>query len=157
MMVSRHQDMMIDFDFQKVIEESKDNPMFYIQYAHARIHSVLRHANKKMTDDELKNADFNYIKDDLELEVLKKVCEYPRQIEIAARCIEPHRICTYLYDLAGLFHSLWNAGKSNNQLRFIDKNNEKVTLSRLALISGVATVLSSGLKLLGITPVEEMR
>lgn len=157
MMVSRHQDMTIDFDFQKVIEESKDNPMFYIQYAHARIHSVLRHANKRPTDDALKTADFGHIQDDLELEVLKKVCEYPRQIEIAARCIEPHRICAYLYDLAGLFHSLWNAGKSNNQLRFIDENNEKVTLSRLALISGVATVLSSGLKLLGITPVEEMR
>ncbi len=157
MMVSRHQDMTIDFDFHKVIEESKDNPMFYIQYAHARIHSVLRHANKKPIDDILKKADFSHIKDDLELDVLKKVCEYPRQIEIAARCIEPHRICTYLYDLAGLFHSLWNAGKSNNQLRFIDENNDKVTLSRLALISGVATVLSSGLKLLGITPVEEMR
>ncbi|PIZ32614.1 MAG: arginine--tRNA ligase [Alphaproteobacteria bacterium CG_4_10_14_0_8_um_filter_37_21] len=157
MMVSRHQDMTIDFDFKKVIEESKDNPMFYIQYAHARIYSVLRHAHKKITDDVLKSSDFSNINDPLEMAVLKKACEYPRQIEIAARCIEPHRICTYLYDLAGLFHSLWNAGKSNNQLRFIDENNEKLTLSRLALISGVATVLSSGLKLLGITPVEEMR
>ncbi|HCU06032.1 MAG TPA: arginine--tRNA ligase [Holosporales bacterium] len=157
MMVSRHQDMTIDFDFEKVVEESKDNPMFYIQYAHARICSVLRHVNKTPTDDQLKNVDCTHIKDDLELEVLKKVCEYPRQIEIAARCIEPHRICTYLYDLAGLFHGLWNAGKSNNQLRFIDENNEKMTLSRLGLISGVATVLSSGLKLLGITPVKEMR
>lgn len=157
MMISRHQDMMIDFDFEKVIEESKDNPMFYIQYAHARIWSVLRHVKKTPTDETLTSVDFSHIKDNLELEIVKKVCEYPRQIEIAARCIEPHRICTYLYDLAGLFHSLWNAGKSNNQLRFIDENNEKMTLSRLGLISGVATVLSSGLKLLGITPVKEMR
>lgn len=157
MMVSRHQDMMIDFDFEKVIEESKENPMFYIQYAHARICSVLRHVNKTLEDDTLKTIDFSYIQNNLELEVLKKVCEYPRQIEIAARCIEPHRICTYLYDLAGLFHSLWNAGKSNNQLRFIDDSNEKMTSSRLGLISGVATVIASGLKLLGITPVKEMR
>jgi len=103
--------------FEKVVEESKDNPMFYIQYAHARICSVLRHVNKTPTDDQLKNVDCTHIKDDLELEVLKKVCEYPRQIEIAARCIEPHRICTYLYDLAGLFHGLWNAGKKQQSVK----------------------------------------
>ncbi|MDP2193286.1 MAG: DALR anticodon-binding domain-containing protein, partial [Alphaproteobacteria bacterium] len=156
MMISRHQDVMIDFDFQKVIEQSKDNPIFYIQYAHARICSVLRHAGKKTDDADIVNAALDTLDDIHEFEMLKILCDYPRQIDMSARMLEPHRMCTYLYDVASCFHSLWNAGKTNTTLRFLDPENTERTHARLALISGVATVLQSGLELLGITPVEEM-
>lgn len=153
MMVSRHQDMPIDFDFVKVVEQSKDNPIFYIQYAHARIHSVLRLAGI----ESLENANLSYLSDPAELSLIKKIAEYPRQLDIAAKCLEPHRICSYLYDVASLFHSLWNMGKENRTLRFIDENDTESTKARLFLITGVARVLASGLELLGITPLEEMR
>lgn len=153
MMVSRHQDMPIDFDFAKVLEQSKDNPLFYIQYAHARIHSVLRLANLESID----NPDLSYLSDPFELGLIKKLCQLPRQIDIAAKSLEPHRICAYLYDVAALFHGLWNMGKENRTLRFIDEENIESTKARLFLITGVASILSTGLELLGITPLKEMR
>ncbi|CAO5677170.1 MAG: Arginine--tRNA ligase [Holosporales bacterium] len=155
MMVSRHQDVSIDFDFAKVVEQSKDNPIFYIQYAHARIHSVLRHGKKFAV--QLDQADLTLLTDPQEQFLIQFLAQWPRQISIAAAALEPHRICTYLYELAGHFHALWNAGKDNVHLRFIDESNETLTQSRLALISGIALILQSGLELLGIQALEEMR
>lgn len=155
MMVSRHQDVSIDFDFAKVVEQSKDNPIFYIQYAHARIHSVLRHG-KKWTN-QLDDIDAKLLTSEVEKQMIQVMAQWPRQILIAAHALEPHRICTYLYDLASHFHALWNAGKENVQLRFIDESQEELTKSRLALILAVAMIIQSGLELLGITALEEMR
>lgn len=159
MMVSRHQDMSIDFDFAKVIEQSKDNPIFYIQYAHARIHSVLRHmmaADPSFSTTTLTDAKLDLLTDDAELTVIKNLATWPRVIETAAMAREPHRVANTLYDIAALFHSLWNKGKDNTSLRFIDINQPELTKARMALIWGVANVLKSGLSLLGITAVEEM-
>ncbi|MES2252415.1 MAG: arginine--tRNA ligase [Pseudomonadota bacterium] len=160
MMVSRHQDMSIDFDFAKVIEQSKDNPIFYIQYAHARIHSVLRHiksVDSSFSTDTLNDAKLELLTDDAEMSLIKLLSTWPRVIEMAAMTREPHRIANSLYDIAGLFHSLWNKGKDDTTLRFIDANQPELTKARMALIWGVANVLKSGLSLLGITAVEEMR
>ncbi|CAO5675413.1 MAG: Arginine--tRNA ligase [Holosporales bacterium] len=156
MMVSRHQDMAIDFDFVKVVEESKDNPIFYIQYANARIHSVLRHAKEQGVEyDDV--FDFSYIESDAEMALIKQISLWPRQIDISAKTLEPHRIANYLYQLAASFHALWNLGKDNATLRFIDEKNKNKTIARLALISAVAIIIESGLKLLGIIPLREMR
>lgn len=155
MMVSRHQDVSIDFDFAKVIEQSKDNPIFYIQYAHARIHSVLRHGKKWA--EKLDQADLTLLTDPQELMLIQFLAQWPRQISIAASAREPHRICTYLYELAAYFHALWNSGKDNVHLRFIDESEIERTQARLALISGIAIILQSGLELLGIQALKEMR
>lgn len=159
MMVSRHQDMSIDFDFAKVIEQSKDNPIFYIQYAHARIHSVLRHMvanDASFSTETLANVNLSLLTDEAELTVIKHLAAWPRIIETAAIAREPHRVANALYDIAALFHSLWNKGKDNTSLRFIDTNQPELTKARMALIWGVANILKAGLSLLGITAVEEM-
>lgn len=159
MMVSRHQDMSIDFDFTKVIEQSKDNPIFYIQYAHARIHSVLRHMtanDASFSTETLANVNLSLLIDDAELTVIKHLAAWPRIIETAAIAREPHRVANALYDIAALFHSLWNKGKDNTSLRFIDTTQPELTKARIALIWGVANILKAGLSLLGITAVEEM-
>lgn len=157
MMVSRHQDMPIDFDFTKAIEQSKENPIFYIQYAHARIHSVLRHAATEFDLSNLENANLPLLTHVEEKEIMHCISQWPRIIMIAAQNLEPHRLCSFLYDLAAQFHALWNAGKDNATLRFINQEDKEGTLSRLALISAVAIIIQSGLELLGITALEEMR
>jgi arginyl-tRNA synthetase len=160
MMISRHQDMSIDFDFAKVVEQTKDNPIFYIQYAHARICSVLRHTQTifpSINPDYLESAHIELLTDESELAMIKLIANWPRQIEVAALVREPHRLANFLYDLASQFHALWNKGKDNTHLRFIDPNQEELTKARLALIKCVAMVISSGLLLFGITPVQEMR
>jgi len=156
MMISRHQDMVIDFDFKKVIEQSKDNPLFYIQYAHARIHSVLRHAAQTF-GKELSADSLECLNDEAELSLIKGLIQWPRIVLSAAQHLEPHRIANYLYDTASLFHSLWNKGKENTQLRFIDGHSPSQTAARLALLKSTASILAEGLNLLGITPIEEMR
>jgi len=160
MMVSRHQDMPIDFDFVKVVEQSKDNPIFYIQYAHARICSVLRHLETLfpgMGHGHLENAPIDLLTDESELAMIKLLASWPRQVEVAALMREPHRLANFLYDLASQFHSLWNKGKDNTHLRFIDADQKELTEARIALIKGVMIVISSGLTLFGITPVQEMK
>ncbi|RZI45216.1 arginine--tRNA ligase [Candidatus Finniella inopinata] len=159
MMVSRHQDMPIDFDFAKVIEQNRDNPIFYIQYAHARIQSVLRHSREMFPSLTLKITELplHLLKDDYELAMIKILTNWPRQVEVAAQTREPHRIANFLYDVASTFHGLWNKGKDHTHLRFIDPQDFAQTQARLALITATATVIASGLKLLGITPVQEMR
>ncbi len=162
MMMYRKSEVTIDFDFAKVTEQSKDNPVFYVQYAHARTASIFRQAASEVPHlavgiEDLVNADLSGINDELELALIRKLSEYPRIVEGAAETQEPHRVAFYLYDLAGYFHAVWNKGKEMPQLRFINVKDEKMTLARLALVQAVATVISSGLGLLGVSAPEEMR
>ena len=158
MMISRKSDAPLDFDFQKVLEQTKDNPVFYIQYAHARCHSVMRMARNVFPDWEKTSVhSFDLLKDEDELHLLKLLAGWPRQVEIAALAREPHRLCYYLYEIAQQFHMLWNKGKDNTLLRFIVAQNRDLTRERLAMIQGVAYVIASGLQIFGVTPVEEMR
>jgi arginyl-tRNA synthetase len=159
-LVSRHQDMAIDFDFNKAIEHSKDNPIFYIHYAHARICSVLRHMKQldpHFTEQECIDAPYSLLDSDEELTLIRYCAGWPRLIEGAAHAREPHRIANGLYDLASLFHGLWAQGREKTHLRFIEPENPARTLARLGLILSVATLIKSGLQLLGISAIEEMR
>lgn len=161
MMLFRHNSTIIDFDFEKVLELSQENPIFYVHYAHARICSVFRHAKTFYPEiDEffIKNQkNVKILQDPSEISVIKCLAQWPKIVEQAALHQEPHRITNYLYLLAGELHSLWNQGKESLHLRFIDSENKESTYSKLFLLSGVATVLKDGLKLLGIEPMKEMR
>jgi arginyl-tRNA synthetase len=154
MMLYRKNEAPLDFDFAKVTEQSKDNPVFYVQYAHARMCSVLR----KAADDGMIEIapDFSLLNDEAERIVVRRLAEYPKMLEAAALTHEPHRIAFYLYDLAGDFHSLWNKGKESPQLRFILKEQVDITNTRLAFLRTIRYVLANGLRILGVTPVEEM-
>ncbi len=161
-MLTRKNDAQLDFDLQQVTEQSRDNPVFYVQYAHARIHSVLRHASEVFSADErqaitLSEAAFARLNDPAELALIMQMANWPRLVESAALAHEPHRVAFYLNDLAAAFHSLWNKGKDNTQLRFIIDDDRELTYARMALISACALVIASGLKVFGVTPVEEMR
>jgi arginyl-tRNA synthetase len=161
MMLYRKNDAPLDFDFVKVTEQSRDNPVFYVQYAHARICSVFRNAVDELGEDlcsepALMEADFSLLADDSELEVIRRLAQFPRLLEAAATTREPHRIAFYLYDLASDFHGLWNKGKESPHLRFILLNNMKVSIARLALLRAIRYVLSNGLHILGVRPVEAM-
>lgn len=161
MMLFRKNEAPLDFDFVKVKEQSRDNPVFYVQYAHARAHSVLRNAMEAMPDldvsaSKMAGADLGLLDDSGEIELIKLMGQYPRTIESAALTHEPHRIAFYLYDLAGAFHSHWNRGKESPHLRFINPNNRALSEARLALISGLILVLADGLKVLGVDAVREM-
>jgi arginyl-tRNA synthetase len=158
-MLTRRHDMGIDFDFAKVVEQTRDNPVFYVQYAHARVCSVLRHGLTLLPDalDDLPIINVSLLTDESELEMIKLLANWPRQVEVAALIREPHRIAYFLHDVAAAFHVLWNKGKDQTHLRFIDTNDHPMTIARLALVKGVATVIASGLNLFGITPLEEMR
>jgi arginyl-tRNA synthetase len=154
MMLYRKNEAPLDFDFAKVTEQSKDNAVFYVQYAHARVCSVLRNgAELGLTGI---NHDFSLLVDEAERHVVKRLAEYPKMLEGAALAHEPHRISFYLYELASDFHSLWNKGKESPQLRFIVKNELILTDTRLAFILAIRYVLGNGLRILGVNPVEEM-
>jgi arginyl-tRNA synthetase len=160
MMISRHHDVTIDFDFKKVAEHSMDNPIFYIQYAYARISSVFRNAAKifeNISVEELKTSSKSCLQDETEIDLMKSLCFWPEQVASAAIALEPHRIPHYLYKVSSLFHSLWNKGKTNTILRFIDEKDRATTIARLALLESTRIVLKDGLKLIGITPLEEMK
>jgi len=161
-MLTRKNDAQLDFDLKKVTEQSRDNPVFYVQYAHARIHSVLRHSAEHFSPEELSaenlaKAPLERLQDPSELTLIKLMASWPRMIEGAALAHEPHRIAFYLGELATEFHSLWNKGKDNASLRFILEEDRDLTLARLALVKGVAFVIASGLHVIGVVPVEEMR
>jgi arginyl-tRNA synthetase len=161
-MLFRKNDAPLDFDFEKVLEQSKDNPVFYVQYGHARVSSVMRVAGETFPGldtraDTLARASFSALTDEAELQLIKLLASYPRQIEQAAAAHEPHRIAFYLYDLASAFHALWNKGKDDPALRFVMAENRGVTMARLGLIRATGLVLASGLRVLGVEPVEEMR
>lgn len=159
-MLYRKNDATLDFDFTKVLEQSKDNPVFYVQYAHARTHSTFAQAievfDEKIVSD-LEKVDISILDDASELALMRKLAEYPRIVEAAANFYEPHRIAFYLNDLASAFHGHWNKGKDLPQLRFIKDDNEKLTRARLALVLAVQIVLRSGLGLLGVDAREELR
>jgi arginyl-tRNA synthetase len=154
MMLYRKNEAPLDFDFKKVTEQSKENPVFYVQYAHARICSVFRNAGAAA--ETVEKSDFSRLVDDAELQLIRRIGEYPRVVEAAAAAHEPHRIAFYLYDLASDFHSLWNKGKESPQLRFILGSDMQTSLARLALLRVIRYVLANGLGILGVKPVEEM-
>lgn len=159
-MLTRKNDAPLDFDFDKVTEQSKDNPVFYVQYAHARINSVLRKAQEAGIDvsqDALKAADLDKLGHEAERALMKSIAEWPRLIEIAAKGHEPHRIAFYLYDLASNLHALWNRGNDDPSLRFLQEDDIATTQSKIALIRSCQVVLAQGLGILGVTPAEEMR
>ncbi|WP_170325218.1 arginine--tRNA ligase [Ruegeria arenilitoris] len=159
-MLTRKNDAPLDFDFDKVLEQSRENPVFYVQYAHARVMSVLRRAAEAgiaADDATLGTADLSKNDHASELTVAKKLAEWPRLVEIAARTNEPHRVAFYLYELAGDFHALWNKGNDETQLRFIQDGDVATSQSKIALARAVSVVISAGLGILGVTPAQEMR
>ena len=154
-MLTRKNDAPLDFDFAKVQEQSKDNPVFYVQYAHARISSVLRKTSAVgivSSNDDLKS-----LRHMGEMTLVKKLAEWPRLLELAAKHNEPHRIAFYLYELAGDFHALWNIGKDAPETRFFQEDNPTLSAEKVALISAVKVTLAAGLGILGVTPIDEMR
>jgi arginyl-tRNA synthetase len=162
MMVFRKNDAPLDFDFAKVTEQSKDNPVFYVQYAHARTCSVFRQAETEMpsldlTDAAMETADVGLLTDIGEMALIRRLAEYPRIIEAAAAAHEPHRVAFYLYELASDFHTHWNRGKELPQLRFIHQADPRLTRARLALLLATRLVLASGLAILGVGAPDEMR
>ena len=166
MMLFRKNDAVLDFDLAKVIEQSKDNPVFYVQYGHARGFSIFRNAREVFPDlpeDASKRAAFlgsaavERLTDPAELGLLRQLALYPRTVEAAAVAHEPHRIAFYLYDLASEFHALWTKGRDLPHLRFIINNDAEITKARLALVQGVVSVLASGLAVLGVHAPNEMR
>jgi arginyl-tRNA synthetase len=162
MMLFRKNEAPLEFDLAKVIEQSKDNPVFYVQYAHARTKSVFRQASAAFPDMDLSpaalaRADLARLTDDGEIGLIKLIAQYPRVIESAAFAHEPHRVAFYLHDLAALFHSHWNRGKDQPQLRFLNEKERDLSNARLALVCSLTSVLASGLNVLGVNAPDEMR
>ncbi len=161
-MLTRKNDAPLDFDLVKVREQSRDNPVFYVQYAHARCHSVARMAGEAFPDadfglDALKGADLSLLEDVDEIGLVRALAEWPRTVEGAAQAHEPHRLAFYLYDLAAAFHALWSKAREEPGLRFVVAEDEALTRARMALVRAVQTVIASGLDVMGVTPVEELR
>jgi arginyl-tRNA synthetase len=162
MMLFRKNDAVLDFDLAKVLEQSRDNPVFYVQYGHARGHSVFRNAREAFPDlppqtQMVNAANLDLLSDPAELALMRQIALFPRVVEAAAAAHEPHRIAFYLYDLASDFHALWTLGNASPHLRFIIHNDRQMTMARLVLVQGVVTVLASGLALLGVGAPPEMR
>ncbi len=161
-MLTRKNDAHLDFDLDKVLEQSRDNPVFYVQYAHARAHSVLRHAEAMWPEVEttgaaLAGGPLARLTDPAELALIKALAGWPRLVESAADAHEPHRVAFYLYDLAAAFHGLWNKGKDEARLRFLLEDDRELSLARLGLVRALASVIASGLSIFGVEPRKEMR
>ncbi len=153
-MLNRSSDVELDFDFDNVIEKSKDNPLYYVQYCYARIASVFRHINKDLKSDiKINKYDFVYSKD--EINILKKISEWPKCIDASSNKLEPHRIPTYLYELASLFHSYWSLGKDNPEKRFIN-NQKKITDDKLIFLKAISNIIKSGMDIVGVSVPEKM-
>ncbi len=156
-MLSRKNDMVLDFDFAQVKEQSKDNPVFYVQYAHARARSVLRNAGvADAAIDAIDDKALALLQNPAEIDVIKTLAQWPRLVESAAATFEPHRIVYYAQEVAAAFHSLWNKGKEHDNLRFIIEGNAELTLARLALVKALSLVIKSALCVIGVDAVEEM-
>ena len=153
-MLNRSSDVELDFDFDNVVEKSKENPLYYVQYCYARISSVFRHINKDIKK-EINVKEFNFEYSEQEIIILKKLSEWPRCIEVASNKLEPHRIPTYLYELASLFHSYWNLGKENPEKRFINENKE-ISDDKLILLKAISNVIISGMTIIGASTPEQM-
>lgn len=156
-MLIRSPDSQLEFDYAKVVEQSAENPVFYVQYAHARCASVLRHAAEMFPNFDVKNADLSQLSDPAELTVIKQLAMWPRLVEQAALAREPHKVAYFAQEVAASFHALWNKGKDNAHLRFLVAEDPQGSLARLALVAGVKTVIASVLDVMGVTPVEEMK
>ncbi|MCQ2965176.1 MAG: arginine--tRNA ligase [Alphaproteobacteria bacterium] len=160
-MLTRKNDAQLDFDVEKVKEQSKDNPVFYVNYAYARAASVKRKAKELFSSwsldwKSLAQAEFSLLTDEAEQSLIKILSQFPRQVEVAASAHEPHRIAYYLNDVAQSFHALWNKGRDNVQLRFLDTDNEKISYARLALVEATSIVIFAGLDIFGVVPPQEM-
>ena len=152
-MLTRKPDAQMEFDFAKVVEASKDNPVFYVQYAHARIHSTLRKAAEQGLAPSPAGLE---LLTEADLALIREAAQFPRMVEAAAQAREPHRIAFYLNDLASAFHSFWNAGNDDPSLRMIQSDNETLTGARLFLATQVGQVIRNGLAILGVEAVEAM-
>ena len=153
-MLNRSSDVELDFDFTKVKEKTKDNPLYYVQYCYARISSVFRHA-KININEEVNIKSYNFIYSSEEIKILKKISQWPRCIDIASKKLEPHRIPVYLYELASEFHSYWNLGKENEDKRFINKDN-KVSDDKIVFLKAISNVINSGMNIVGVNSHEKM-
>ncbi|MGY6632626.1 MAG: arginine--tRNA ligase [Alkalilacustris sp.] len=159
-MLTRKNDAPLDFDFARALEQSKDNPVFYVQYAHARIASVLRKAaaaGATVQDADLARADLARLEHPAQIALAQKLAQWPRQVEVAARTGEPHRVATYLSELAADFHALWNRGNDDPALRFLDPDAPGAEMAKIALARATGVVISAGLGILGVTPADELR
>ena len=153
-MLNRSSDVELDFDFSKVKEKSKDNPLYYVQYSYARIASVFRHINKNINDEiKVKSYNFNYSTD--EIKILQKISQWPKCIEISSKRLEPHRVPTYLYELASLFHSYWNMGKDDETKRFINKD-KIISDEKLVFLKVISNIIRSGMNIVGVNTPEKM-
>ena len=153
-MLNRSSDAELDFDFNNVIEKSKDNPLYYVQYCYARISSVFRHIDRDLdTEIKIDKYDFNYTRD--EIDILKKISEWPKCINLSSNKLEPHRIPTYLYELASLFHSYWNLGKDNPEKRFINNKNE-ISDDKLIFLKSISNIIKSGMNIVGVSTPKKM-
>jgi len=162
MMIFRKNDATLDFDLAKAVEQSKDNPVFYVQYGHARCASVFRQAAQAFPDLDLSpaalaRAELHRLQDESEIGIIRLIAGYPRLVEAAATAHEPHRVAFFIHDLASAFHALWNKGKDLPQLRFVNQSDQQSTEARLALVHAVRCVLASGLAILGVAAPDEMR
>ncbi|MAO56808.1 MAG: arginine--tRNA ligase [Rhodospirillaceae bacterium] len=162
LMLTRKSDSQMEFDLVKAVEQSRENPVFYVQYAHARCRSVLRSAAEEISGldtsaEALAGADLSLLTDPAELDLIKVMAAWPRTVDQAAEAHEPHRIAFYLNDLVSGFHALWNKGNDDTGLRFLQADNADVTRARMAMVQATATVIASGLDVLGVVPVEELR
>jgi len=159
-MLTRKNDAQLDFDFVKVLEQSRENPVWYVQYAHARVCSLMARAAEAgldSGDSSLTAADLSGLSHDAEIGLMRKLAEFPRVVETAATHHEPHRVAFYLYDLASEFHSWWNLGQGEPGLRVILEGDASLSLARLELARAVQVVISAGLGILGVTPMKEMK
>ena len=149
----------MEFDLDAVVAQTRENPVFYVQYAHARCRSVLRAGGEThdVSPGALAGARLDSLAAEAEMGLMRRLAGWPRTVEGAALAQEPHRIAFFLYDLAGDFHMLWNQGRDDSTLRFLQAGRAEETLARLALVEATATVIRSGLRVLGVEPVEEMR
>jgi arginyl-tRNA synthetase len=161
-MLTRKADAQMEFDLDQAVAQTRDNPVFYVQYAHARCRSVLRAAaemfgDARTADAALAEVPLDSLTADAEMALIRRLAQWPRTVEAAAQAREPHRIAFFLYDLAADFHMLWNQGKDDSTLRFLQAGRPAETLARLALVAATAVVIRSGLAVMGVVPVEEMR
>jgi arginyl-tRNA synthetase len=157
-MLTRKNDATFDFDLVKATEQSRDNPVWYVQYANARTHSVVRQAAAAgIAPEPLSGAALDRLSDAGELALIRLIAQWPRQVEAAAMAHEPHRIAFYLYDLAAAFHAHWTRGSKEPGLKFVIEGDSELTRARLAMVKAIGFVIASGLKVFGVTPVDEMR
>jgi len=161
-MLTRKADAQMEFDLDQALAQTRDNPVFYVQYAHARCRSVLRAAAEMFSPDQIADAalaesPLESLDADSELTLIRRLAAWPRIVESAAQAREPHRIAFYLYDLAADFHMVWNRGKDDTTLRFLQQDRPAETLARLVLVAATAVAIRSGLRVMGVDPVEEMR